>query len=91
MENYISILNSNTKNIPLRDLELEKKYTVTSFEIAKTMYGPKLWVTLDSNLRIILPDHFANKFTEKDLKEMNSIPVKYTLIYKDLEELSNGY
>jgi hypothetical protein len=63
MKNYKALLNSNTNNTPLRDLELEKKYTVTRFEIVKTLYDPKLRVTLNSNLRVILPDHFANKFT----------------------------
>jgi hypothetical protein len=55
------------------------------------MYGPKLLVILDTNLRVILPDHFANKFTEIDVEEMNSNPIKFTLIYKGLEKLSNGY
>jgi hypothetical protein len=79
------------KNIPLRDLELEKKYTVTRFEIIKTMYGPRVLVILDSKLRVILPDYFAKKITEKDTEKMNSNPVKFTLIYKGLETFSNGY
>jgi hypothetical protein len=64
---------------------------VTNLEIIKTKYGPKLQATLDSNLRVILPDHFAKKFTENDLKIINSDPVKFNLIYKGLEKLSNGY
>lgn len=91
MENYKTLLNSNTYFISLKNLELGKKYKVTNFEIVITKYGQKLLVILDNNLKVILPDHFSKKFTVNDIEEMNSNPVKFTLIYKGLEKLSNGY
>jgi len=91
MENYLAFLNSNSDFTSLKDLELEKKYKVTNFEIVETKYGPKLLVTLDNILKVILPDRFTKKFTVNQIEEMNSNPVKFTLIYIGMEKKCNGY
>jgi hypothetical protein len=78
------------KYIKLSELEINKKYEVTAFEIINTNQNKKISVILDNKYKLFLPNRYLNIISE-NLYEMNDFEWNTFYIYYRYEKMfDNG-
>lgn len=74
----------------LAELEVDKEYKIKNFKIIETQYGSKLSVLID-DYRVILPNRYNKKFTQKELDKINNDKnSKHYMTYCGLKSIANS-
>jgi len=80
----------NYKYIKLSELEINKKYEVTAFEIINTNKNEKISAILDNNYKLFLPNRYL-RIISNNLYEMNDFQSNTFYIYYRYEKIfDNG-
>ena len=79
------MLNLSVEYVKIRELEVDKPYTITSGSIVSTQYGPKVRLLLNAQYSLFLPDRYANMLSDEKLSIL--IENKTRIVYKGTKEL----
>uniref|UniRef100_A0A8D8W972 Uncharacterized protein n=1 Tax=Cacopsylla melanoneura TaxID=428564 RepID=A0A8D8W972_9HEMI len=89
-DNMNSIEGGQPSYKKLQDLELDKEYKIKDFKIIETQYGSKLSVLID-DYRILLPNRYAKKYTQKELDKINNDKnAKHYITYSGQKSIGNS-
>src|SRR4051794_24472397 len=78
----LKLLNSTTKIVCLKTLEIEKPYEIVEAEKVASKYGYnqlKVKIVYDDNTfgMVYLPERYANRVPDKQLKELKGLKIVY--------------
>ena len=92
MENFNDLLNEiNGKTFTkITDLEVNKNYNVNNLEKSHLMYGIRVQVYCDDNIKFTLPESWNDRLTPDKIDQLLKCGKQIYIIYKGTIDLPNN-